>query len=72
MVGKGREGGVKLLLRFIVWMTGRNRFGQKDELWFWGVEWKVPAGPSSLGVQQAARHAGLKLRREVWAKDAQL
>ena len=36
------EGGVKLLSRFMAWMTGRIRFGQKDELWFGCVEWKVP------------------------------
>ena len=42
MVGEGREEGVKLLSRFTAWVTGRIRSGQKDELWFGCVQWKVP------------------------------
>lgn len=44
MVGEGREEGVKLLSRFTAWVTGRIRSGQKDELWFGCVQWKVPVG----------------------------
>ena len=53
-------------------MTGRIRSGQKDKLWCGYVEWKMPVGLSSHDVQQVAGYMGLKLRREVWAGDAEL
>ena len=47
MVVGGIKGEVKLLSRFIAWMTGRIKFEQKDELWLGCIEWKVPVGLSS-------------------------
>lgn len=72
MVGEGIKGRVKLLSRFLAWMTGRIRSRQKDKLWCGCVEWKMPVGLFSQAVQQTAGYMGLKLRREVWAGDAEL
>lgn len=51
---------------FPVWMSGRSKFGDRLELWFGGVKWKVPVGLLRGDVQQAAG-----LRREVWAGEVE-
>ena len=70
MVGEGREEGVKLLSRFTAWMTGRIRSGQRDELWFGCVQWKVPVdflvGVSS---KQLATRGSSSGRRSTFQND---
>ena len=73
LVGGGGEGG-RSQAAFQVYSLG----DQKDQVWAkrWALVWvcsvEGTSGLSSLGVQQAAGHKGLKLRWEVQAGDAEL
>lgn len=76
MVGEGREEGVKLLSRFTAWMTGRIRSGQRDELWFGCVQWKVPVdflvGVSSKQLATRGSSSGRRSRLETQSSESSL
>ena len=76
MVGEGREEGRKLLSRFTAWMTGRIRSGQKDELWFGCVQWKVPVnflvGVSSKQLARRGSSSGGRSKLETQSSESSL
>lgn len=76
MVGEGREEGRKLLSRFTAWMTGRIRSGQKDELWFGCVQWKVPVnflvGVSSKQLARRGSSSGRRSKLETQSSESSL
>lgn len=76
MVGEGREEGRKLLSRFTAWMTGKIRSGQKDELWFGCVQWKVPVnflvGVSSKQLARRGSSSGGRSKLETQSSESSL
>lgn len=76
MVGEGREEARKLLSRFTAWMTGRIRSGQKDELWFGCVQWKVPVnflvGVSSKQLARRGSSSGGRSKLETQSSESSL